>query len=117
MIGPGRHPAHGLSVADELDEVGSACSVVLTMLPDLPEVDVVLDRGFFAAGTIVQTLVVMGTVSPVAVRELAATQPRLRVVDVPVSGGRAAGGRHAVDHGRRAAGRRAGAGPTFRGDG
>jgi 3-hydroxyisobutyrate dehydrogenase-like beta-hydroxyacid dehydrogenase len=29
----------------------------------------------------------MGTVSPVAVRELAATQPRLRVVDVPVSGG------------------------------
>jgi hypothetical protein len=43
-------------MADELDEVGSACSVVLTMLPDLPEVDVVLDRGFFAAGTICRPL-------------------------------------------------------------
>jgi 3-hydroxyisobutyrate dehydrogenase-like beta-hydroxyacid dehydrogenase len=73
----------------------AARPVVVVMLPDLPQVRDVVDRpdglraGWRAAGTADPVLVVMSTVSPVAVtawaRELAADG--IRLVDAPVSGG------------------------------
>lgn len=70
-----------LDVAAALDGV----AVVITVLPDLPQVREVLD-GILTRG---QVVVVMGTVSPVAVRawaeELSASGVHL--VDAPVSGG------------------------------
>jgi 2-hydroxy-3-oxopropionate reductase len=74
-------------------EVAAAAPVVLTMLPDLPQVASVLDGpcGLLAAPEPVETLVVMGTVSPVAVRcladDLAEQERGIAVVDAPVSGG------------------------------
>lgn len=73
----------------------AAAPVVLTMLTDLDGVLAVLDgpeglrRGWRDAGVSDPVLVVMGTVSPVAVAELAATLARdgIRLVDAPVSGG------------------------------
>ncbi|MGW8568368.1 NAD(P)-dependent oxidoreductase [Isoptericola sp. NPDC055881] len=73
----------------------AARPVVVVMLPDLPQVRDVVERpdglraGWSAAGVADPVLVVMSTVSPVAVTawaaELAATGVRL--VDAPVSGG------------------------------
>lgn len=73
----------------------AARPVVVAMLPDLPQVRDVVDRadglraGWAAAGVVDPVLVVMSTVSPVAVAawasELAAEGVRL--VDAPVSGG------------------------------
>jgi 2-hydroxy-3-oxopropionate reductase len=79
--------AEGLTIADDLGDVGSTCAVVLTMLPDLPDVVPVLDGGLLSDASAVRTLVVMGTVSPVAVRALADARPDLRIVDAPVIGG------------------------------
>lgn len=85
-----RASAEGCRVAATLAEVAAACPTVVTMLPDLPQVRDVLDSGLLSDGSVMRTLVVMGTVSPVAVRALAAElAPRgVSVVDAPVSGGR-----------------------------
>jgi len=67
--------------------------IVLTVLPDLPEVVEVLagENGLLAgwrkAGVERPLLVVMGTVSPTAIRELGDRLPDVRLVDAPVSGG------------------------------
>ena len=84
--------AAGCRIAGHLAEVGADASVVLTMLPDLPQVTEVLygPGGLLAeSGRGIDTLVVMGTVSPVAVKELAQKLHRqgITVVDAPVSGG------------------------------
>ncbi|SKC51351.1 2-hydroxy-3-oxopropionate reductase [Krasilnikoviella flava] len=73
----------------------AARPVVVVMLPDLPQVRDIVERpdglreGWRAAGVTDPVLVVMSTVSPVAVaewaRELAAEG--IRLVDAPVSGG------------------------------
>jgi 2-hydroxy-3-oxopropionate reductase len=72
-------------------DVSASTDTVITMLPDLPQVRQLLDApdGLLAAGTALDTLVVMGTVSPVGVRALAGElAPRgVTVVDAPVSGG------------------------------
>lgn len=70
--------------------IADACAdadVVLTMLPDLPEVRQVCEApdGVFAS-TSTAILLVMGTVSPAALTAWAPQSP-LRVVDAPVSGG------------------------------
>jgi len=81
----------GVIAAVDAAEVGARASTVVTMLPDLPQVRGVLDGegGVLAPPTKLDTLVVMGTVSPVGVRllakELAASG--VAVVDAPVSGG------------------------------
>jgi 2-hydroxy-3-oxopropionate reductase len=71
--------------------VAAAAPVVITMLPDMPEVRLLLDgpSGLLAPGTALDTLVLMGTVSPVAVRELARDLGGrgVAVLDAPVSGG------------------------------
>jgi 2-hydroxy-3-oxopropionate reductase len=75
-------------------ELAARCGVVLTMLPDLPELDDVLegDDGLLAGLASPTVLVVSSTSSPDGVRALAAavaerTGGRLAVVDAPVSGG------------------------------
>lgn len=77
----------GLHAAASVREACTDAAVVVTMLPDLPDVDQVCQGpdGVFAA-TSTATLIVMGTVSPMALREWAARSP-LPVVDAPVSGG------------------------------
>ncbi|KAA2264314.1 NAD(P)-dependent oxidoreductase [Solihabitans fulvus] len=93
---PGRdgesRAAGARSVATPADAAGQ---VVLTVLPDLPQVDQVLagDDGLLAgwrrAEVAAPLLVVMGTVSPTGVRELGARLAGhgVRLVDAPVSGG------------------------------
>jgi 2-hydroxy-3-oxopropionate reductase len=83
--------AAGAQVAQTPAELGRAAPVVLTMLPDLPQLEEVLSRqdGLLPAMGQGSVLVVMGTVSPVGVRELGARlEPAaVAVVDAPVSGG------------------------------
>jgi len=75
-------------------EVAERCAVVVTMLPDLPELDDVLggEDGLVAGVARPTVLVVSSTSSPDGVRRLARdlavrTDGRLAVVDAPVSGG------------------------------
>lgn len=81
----------GCRAADTPADVASAAAVVLTMLPDLPEVRSLLDgpSGLLAPGRMLNTLVLMGTVSQIAVRDLAGELAArgIAVVDAPVSGG------------------------------
>jgi 2-hydroxy-3-oxopropionate reductase len=83
--------AAGATVARTPAELAAAAPVVLTMLPDLPQVEEVLQRddGLLAGMGPGSVLVVMGTVSPVGVRELGARlEPAgVSLVDAPVSGG------------------------------
>ncbi|MDI2030296.1 NAD(P)-dependent oxidoreductase [Saccharopolyspora sp. TS4A08] len=74
----------------------AAVDVVLTVLPDLPQVEALLPgpggllAGWRARDVTRPVLVVHGTVSPVAVREFAArlaAEHGVRVVDAPMSGG------------------------------
>jgi 2-hydroxy-3-oxopropionate reductase len=83
--------AAGATAARSPAELAAAAAVVLTMLPDLPQVGEVLfrDDGLLRGMGPGSVLVVMGTVSPVEVRELGARlEPAgVSVVDAPVSGG------------------------------
>lgn len=71
----------------------AAVELVLTVLPDIFQVDQVLNgldglmAGWAASGVKSPTLVVMGTVAPKAVRELQQSYPQIVVVDAPLSGG------------------------------
>jgi 3-hydroxyisobutyrate dehydrogenase-like beta-hydroxyacid dehydrogenase len=74
----------------------AACEVTLTVLPDLVQVQSLLEgetgllAGWRRQGIAAPVLVVHGTVSPVGVAELAETmwaEHRLRVIDAPLSGG------------------------------
>jgi 2-hydroxy-3-oxopropionate reductase len=74
----------------------AATEVVLTVLPDLPQVEALLPgesgllAGWNRAGITNPTLVIHGTVSPVAVEEFAGNCYRswgVTVVDAPLSGG------------------------------
>lgn len=74
--------------------LAESCSVIILMLPDLPEVEAVLAGadGILAAAPGDLVLVISSTSSPVGVRELggrlgAQTAGAVRVVDAPVSGG------------------------------
>ncbi|MFI7498142.1 NAD(P)-dependent oxidoreductase [Streptomyces sp. NPDC049687] len=89
--------ATGCRAAASPAEVAAGARTVVTMLPDLPQVRDVwaapdgLLAGLesAAADRAMDTLVVMGTVSPVAVRALAEEllPHGVRLVDAPVSGG------------------------------
>ncbi|PAZ14355.1 2-hydroxy-3-oxopropionate reductase [Streptomyces sp. SA15] len=81
--------AAGCRAAERPAQVAATAPVVLTMLPDLPQVREVLDGLLEDTDPVMDTLVVMGTVSPVAVRALSdELRPRgIAVVDAPVSGG------------------------------
>lgn len=83
----------GATWHDTPRELAAASEVILLMLPDLPQVEEVLEgpTGILAAGT--ELLIMIGSSSsPTGVRVLAArladeTDGRVRVVDCPVSGG------------------------------
>lgn len=81
----------GLRAAKDPAEIAEVSRTVVTMLPDLPQVRAVLDGegGLLAANGVLDTLVVMGTVSPVGVRALAEElAPKgIELLDAPVSGG------------------------------
>ncbi|MCK6210212.1 NAD(P)-dependent oxidoreductase [Georgenia sp. EYE_87] len=86
--------ADGAHWAPTPREVAARCEVVLTMLPDLPELAEILDGddGLLAGLAGPTVLVVSSTSSPDGVRDLARdladrTGRRLAVVDAPVSGG------------------------------
>jgi 3-hydroxyisobutyrate dehydrogenase-like beta-hydroxyacid dehydrogenase len=81
----------GVDVAKSIFEVGDKCSVVITMVPDTPDVlDVVDGDGGLAssmkAGSV---LIDMSTVAPGATRELAErlAGQGIAMLDAPVSGG------------------------------
>jgi 3-hydroxyisobutyrate dehydrogenase-like beta-hydroxyacid dehydrogenase len=93
---PGRAaPIGALGASIAASPASAAGPVVLTVLPDSAQVDAVLDgpdgllAGWDRNGVSRPILVVMGTVSPPAMRGLAARLgPRgVRVVDAPLSGG------------------------------
>lgn len=81
----------GIPMADSLVELGRSRRVLLTMVPDLPEVQQVCDgpEGLLADAAPGTIVVVMGTVSQPRLRKWAATvtDRGFRVVDAPVSGG------------------------------
>jgi 2-hydroxy-3-oxopropionate reductase len=83
--------AAGAEVVRTPARVAEAAAVVITMLPDLPQVEQVLsgEDGLLRAMRQGSILVVMGTVSPVGVRELGGRLEAVGiwVVDAPVSGG------------------------------
>lgn len=97
-----RSASRARALADERPDVAfaatpadAAAEVVLTVLPDLPQVRAVLEgvdgllAGWRAAGIAQPMLVVHGTVSPVALRSLAEelAPAGVEVVDAPMSGG------------------------------
>lgn len=78
-----------LLLGDEgLAAVGATCPIVLSLLPDLPPLEAVLPA-LLGEGHAVRTLVVMSTVSPVRIAELARELGArgVDVVDAPMSGG------------------------------
>ena len=81
----------GIALADTPRDVAQACDVVFTMLPDLPQVRDVLagPDGLLATARRGTSLVVMGTVSPIDVAELAEElgDRGVTLLDAPVSGG------------------------------
>ncbi|MFI8073451.1 NAD(P)-dependent oxidoreductase [Streptomyces sp. NPDC086033] len=89
--------AAGCRAAGQPADVAAGARTVITMLPDLPQVrdvsagpdGLLAGLGTAAPGEAMDTLVVMGTVSPVAVRALARElrSSGVTVVDAPVSGG------------------------------
>lgn len=84
----------GAQWCDTPRSLAAGCSVVLLMLPDLPEVEAVLagPEGLLAANPDNLLLIISSTSSPTGVRALAdrladQTQGAVRVIDAPVSGG------------------------------
>lgn len=79
--------AAGATRISQLSDIDA--SIVLTVLPDMPQVRDVLSQGLDQALQSGDVLVIMGTVSPVAVPELGAElAPRgIHLLDAPVSGG------------------------------
>lgn len=84
----------GARWADSPAEVARAADVILVMVPDIPQVDQLLDgpAGLLAGVERPTVLVISSTVAPDGVRRLAercaaASGGLLRVVDAPVSGG------------------------------
>jgi 2-hydroxy-3-oxopropionate reductase len=80
--------AAGVTVVEDPAQLGRTASLVFTMLPDLPQVEAILD-GLCGPGSVLDTLVVMGTVSPAGVARLVAElgPHGIEVIDAPVSGG------------------------------
>lgn len=77
----------GATVVEDLAQIDAA--IVLTALPDLEQVESVLANGLQSALKPGDILVVMGTVSPVAIKQLGIklNQFGIHLVDAPVSGG------------------------------
>jgi 2-hydroxy-3-oxopropionate reductase len=83
--------AAGAKTAGSPAEVARAAKIVITMLPDGPDVEKVLegDRGVFAAMTKGTVIVDSSTIAPATARRLATRAAELgaSMLDAPVSGG------------------------------
>jgi 2-hydroxy-3-oxopropionate reductase len=83
----------GAQVAARAQEVASRSDIVITMLPDSPDVELVYagERGVFAGVKSGALLIDMSSISPVVARKLAAQAKTLGcdMLDAPVSGGEA----------------------------
>ena len=83
----------GAEIAASPQEVAARTHVVITMLPDSPDVEQVYagERGVFAGAGPGTLLIDMSSISPVVARELALEAKRrgLDMLDAPVSGGEA----------------------------
>src|SRR3990170_3618472 len=83
----------GAQVAAIAQEVASRSEVIITMLPDSPDVELVYagERGVFPGVRSGALLIDMSSISPVVARKLAATAKTLGcdMLDAPVSGGEA----------------------------
>ena len=77
----------GITAVADVSHIDAA--IVLVLLPDLPQLKSVLDAGLKSALKSGDFLVIMSTVSPVAVKELASelVTSGIQVVDAPMSGG------------------------------
>ncbi|MBI3000635.1 MAG: 2-hydroxy-3-oxopropionate reductase [Deltaproteobacteria bacterium] len=83
----------GAEIAASPQEVAARTQVVITMLPDSPDVEQVYggEKGVFAGAGPRALLIDMSSISPVVARELALEAKRrgLDMLDAPVSGGEA----------------------------
>jgi 2-hydroxy-3-oxopropionate reductase len=83
--------AEGATLAASPAEVGRRSEVVITMVPDAPDVDAVLlgADGVCSAAAPGTLLIDMSTIAPAAVRRIhaAVTAKGFRMLDAPVSGG------------------------------
>lgn len=83
----------GITVAGSVAEVAAGADVVITMLPDSPDVSSVVlgDDGVFAHARSGSLFVDMSTIRPDVARDLAArgAEAGIDVLDAPVSGGEA----------------------------
>jgi 2-hydroxy-3-oxopropionate reductase len=83
----------GAQAAGSPKEVAECSDVIITMLPDSPDVELVYtsDQGIFAGAKPGMLLIDMSTISPIVARKLAASaQDRgCDMLDAPVSGGEA----------------------------
>jgi 2-hydroxy-3-oxopropionate reductase len=83
----------GAQAATSAQEVAAQSEVVITMLPDSPDVESVYahDNGIFAGAKAGMLLIDMSTISPIVSRKLAqeADQRGIDMLDAPVSGGEA----------------------------
>lgn len=81
----------GASVAENPKGVAGSCEIIITMLPDSPQVEEVLagENGVFEGIREGALLVDMSTISPVVTKELAekAREHGASMLDAPVSGG------------------------------
>lgn len=81
----------GATVAKSIAEVGESCSVVITMVPDTPDVLAVVegDDGLASSMKDGSVLIDMSTIAPGPTRELAARLAikGIAMLDAPVSGG------------------------------
>lgn len=83
----------GVQAAATLKEVAERGEVIITMLPDSPDVEVVYsgEQGIFSGAKPGQLLIDMSSISPVVARKLAteAAKRGCDMLDAPVSGGEA----------------------------
>jgi 2-hydroxy-3-oxopropionate reductase len=83
----------GAQSAASSREVASASEIVITMLPDSPDVELVYagENGVFAGAKASVLLIDMSSISPVVARKLAGEAQKLGLdmIDAPVSGGEA----------------------------
>ena len=83
----------GAQVANSSEEVAQRVQIVITMLPDSPDVELVYaeDRGIFAGAKPGALLIDMSSISPVVTRKLTqdAEKRGFDMIDAPVSGGEA----------------------------
>jgi 2-hydroxy-3-oxopropionate reductase len=83
----------GAEVAASAEEVAKRVQIVITMLPDSPDVELVYagEKGVFAGAKRGALLIDMSSISPVVARKLAAEAEKrgCDMIDAPVSGGEA----------------------------